>query len=121
LTRQQFGKQIQQQALPEWADHYLNYKALKKVIKAQEARQAARKRSDGPATDEQPSFLEHVDREVEKVGPLLCKRGSSEGTRAVHLTRPPMSVSCARRTQVEAFYSQRETELKARLASLTVR
>ena len=76
----QFGKQIQTQALPEWASHYMNYKALKKIIKAQEARRASPRTvgaagdagaaggATGTGKDDEQPFLNYVDREVEKVG-----------------------------------------------------
>ena len=75
----QFGKQIQTQALPEWAAHYMNYKALKKVIKAQAARRTTARgggggagagsgAASGGAADAELPFLHYVDREVEKVG-----------------------------------------------------
>ena len=130
----QFGKQIQKQALPEWAAHYMNYKALKKIIKAQEARRAAARSrpsavsAAAPAAgsasrDDERPFLTQVDHEVEKVRPR--RRGScatcSLSAQADRARRLGAVNTTGLTGQVEAFYNQREQELKARLAVLTVR
>jgi len=71
-----FGKYLQQQLLPEWSVHYINYKGLKKIIKK------AEQTND---TADSQAFFYNLDRELEKVN---------------------------------AFYLEKETELKARLRLL---
>ncbi|KAJ1644776.1 phosphate system positive regulatory protein pho81 [Coemansia asiatica] len=84
-----FGKHIQAQTIPEWAAHYMNYKALKKIINELSApltpslnpSEASKQRLQTVKA----AFFFQVDRELEKVN---------------------------------SFYLQKEADLKVRLKSL---
>ncbi|KAJ1924418.1 phosphate system positive regulatory protein pho81 [Tieghemiomyces parasiticus] len=66
-----FGKYIQNHQLTEWSDHYMNYKALKKIINSL---------STGPTSQRFPSiktaFFYQLERELERVNEFYLQKES---------------------------------------------
>ncbi|KAG0052370.1 phosphate system positive regulatory protein pho81, partial [Gryganskiella cystojenkinii] len=129
-----FGKQIQIQQIPEWQSHYMSYKGLKKIInsllqeKAQNSVTIAASPMPGSSSipeqpeDEHSKFLQlqkaefffKLERELEKVS----LRATISGLQQIFI--PPSSdfLFFHLTNTVNAFYLQKESELKVRLRSL---
>ncbi|KAG8906028.1 ubiquitin-protein ligase peroxin 12 [Tulasnella sp. 403] len=118
----QFGKQIQSNQIPGWTAYYLDYKGLKQIVKlvtADQPHQPLRPIHilsgislpggqapfpSPPQDDRNPlskRFLNKLQLEREKV--------------SIHLSIPPPLLPPP---QIDAFYLQKEKELKSRLSTL---
>lgn len=76
----QFGRHIQRQALPEWAGHYINYKSLKKVIKA-----ARTTREPESVQTQRDKFFSSLDAELAKVSTFYVVKQSEARARLAFL------------------------------------
>ncbi|KAI0092626.1 SPX domain-containing protein [Irpex rosettiformis] len=124
-----FGKQIQADQVPGWSQHYLDYKSLKKIISSLESNRPVAEAAAlavgtpgsepsnlpllppgfGPDDDNRgrefqaykAAFFFKLERELEKV--CILPRGT---------------VCFSNRCQINAFYLEKEAELKTRLETL---
>ncbi|KAJ2451166.1 phosphate system positive regulatory protein pho81 [Coemansia sp. RSA 2336] len=114
-----FGKHIQAQTIPEWAAHYMNYKALKKIINELSAplspttnpAEAAKRRLQTVKA----SFFFQVDRELEKVNTFYLQKEADTKVRLRSLiekqqnlrSRGPRNRTVTIRALHEAFLNSR--------------
>ncbi|KAJ2160135.1 phosphate system positive regulatory protein pho81 [Coemansia sp. RSA 552] len=114
-----FGKHIQAQTIPEWAPHYMNYKALKKIINELGAplspgvspAEAAKKRLQTVKA----AFFFQVDRELEKVNSFYLQKEADSKVRLKSLiekqralrARGPRNRTTTIRALHEAFLNSR--------------
>ncbi|KAJ1778353.1 phosphate system positive regulatory protein pho81, partial [Coemansia sp. RSA 1824] len=114
-----FGKHIQAQTIPEWAAHYMSYKALKKIINelsvplspsinpAEAAKQRLR--------TVKAAFFFQVDRELEKVNTFYVQKEADAQVRLKSLiekqrnlrSRGPRNRTATIRALHEAFLNSR--------------
>ncbi|KAJ1835551.1 phosphate system positive regulatory protein pho81 [Coemansia sp. RSA 2711] len=114
-----FGKHIQAQTIPEWAAHYMSYKALKKIINelgaplspgASPAEAAKRRLQTVKA-----AFFFQVDRELEKVNSFYLQKEADAKVRLKSLiekqrnvrSRGPRNRTATMRSLHEAFLNSR--------------
>ncbi|KAJ1734383.1 phosphate system positive regulatory protein pho81 [Coemansia biformis] len=73
-----FGKHIQAHTIPEWAAHYMNYKALKKIINELSVPLPPRANPSDAAKERlqtvKAAFFFQVDRELEKVNTFYLQK-----------------------------------------------
>ncbi|KAJ2703723.1 phosphate system positive regulatory protein pho81 [Coemansia sp. IMI 203386] len=114
-----FGKHIQAQTIPEWAAHYMNYKALKKIINELSTpltpglnpSEAAKKRLQTVKA----AFFFQVDRELEKVNSFYLQKEADSKVRLKSLiekqralrSRGPRNRTATIRALREAFLNSR--------------
>ncbi|KAI9144988.1 hypothetical protein BKA69DRAFT_1052414 [Paraphysoderma sedebokerense] len=104
-----FGKQIQNQTIPEWASHYMSYKGLKKIINSLENLQTGDQKSFSVTI----SALPPPNAENES-SPTIDKAGSN-----LKALKTSFFYKVERELEkVNTFYLTKEAELKVRLRSL---
>ncbi|KAI9469271.1 hypothetical protein BX667DRAFT_491691 [Coemansia mojavensis] len=114
-----FGKHIQAQTIPEWAAHYMNYKALKKIINELSAPLSPTTNSAEAAKQRlqtvKASFFFQVDRELEKVNTFYLQKEADTKVRLKSLiekqrnlrSRGPRNRTVTMRALHEAFLNSR--------------
>ncbi|KAJ2540793.1 phosphate system positive regulatory protein pho81 [Coemansia sp. RSA 1853] len=114
-----FGKHIQAQTIPEWAAHYMSYKALKKIINelsvplspSANPAEAAKQR----LRTVKAAFFFQVDRELEKVNTFYVQKEADAQVRLKSLiekqrnlrSRGPRNRTATIRALHEAFLNSR--------------
>ncbi|KAK3813191.1 MAG: hypothetical protein J3Q66DRAFT_315687 [Benniella sp.] len=101
-----FGKQIQFQQIPEWQNHYMSYKGLKKIINSliQEKAQVSVTIAASPPPGSEP--VSSAPTEDETLNDLQVQKAAFFFKLERELEK------------VNSFYLQKESELKVRLRSL---
>ncbi|KNE68532.1 hypothetical protein AMAG_12701 [Allomyces macrogynus ATCC 38327] len=114
-----FGKQIQNQAITEWSQYYINYKALKKVINSLEKSQL----HDGTRPNGGSTATASAHSITIAASPVLVDSEPPSFTDAhtdpIQAHKAAFFYKLERELdRVNAFYLTKETDLKVRLRSL---
>ncbi|KAI0375722.1 hypothetical protein BV20DRAFT_976261 [Pilatotrama ljubarskyi] len=125
----QFGKQIQAEQVPGWSAYYLDYKALKKIISSLAANRppsdaaALAPQSAAPTPTEEPPLYASLSQDDDR-GPSFQAHKAAfffklerELEKVWSDDHSPLALT-DRNAQINAFYLEKEAELKLRLETL---